>query len=140
MSASLLILVCLSSCSLHGEGARAPVITVDGRHEIPSSQPTASEEKTPPSIPVSACSSDGDCTVANAIAGLDHIPDPSREACGDRCFVAIPAKDLEAWNAARARLERQVKCDKKFAKCGSPADSDVRARCRHQHCELVTAG
>ncbi len=91
--------------------------------------------KARPETFTNTCEADADCVVAYAIAGLDHIPkNPKRELCGTLCFVAVPKTQLETWNAARARLEPLVPCDKKFAKCGG-LDSR-RALCRSNRCVL----
>jgi hypothetical protein len=100
-----------------------------------SSTPPATAAKAKPESFANRCEADDECVVAYAIAGLDHIPKkPKRELCGTLCFVGVPKTQLENWNAARARLEPLVPCDKKFPKCGG-LDSR-HAICRSNRCVL----
>jgi hypothetical protein len=79
---------------------------------------------------------DSDCVAARAFAGLDHIPaDPAKGMCGDLCFVAMSKAAVESWEAKRTELEAQVPCDKKFGKCGSPAD--VKVACVRGRCQIT---
>lgn len=103
--------------------------------------PWGSMEDLPEEIPEiragGTCILDSDCVVAEAIAGLDHVPDPEMETCGSECFVAIRADQLEAWQEAKDMLEDEVPCELPQVEC--PPSYEYEARCIQARCAVIPA-
>ena len=94
------------------------------------------EKKTPAQNRFRQCTTDSECTVVYAIAGLDVIiNDPTSATCGDLCFTAISKKHVIEWEKARTKLQSTIPCHKKRAKCGSIQARE--ARCLQNQCAVM---
>ncbi|MFT4625924.1 MAG: hypothetical protein ACI8PZ_004595 [Myxococcota bacterium] len=122
-------LLWLLACGAHPAVASDP--------EPPAPPVEAAPAAVAPQAPAATeCSTDADCAVVHAFAGLDHIPaEPGAATCGDLCFTAIPAAEVTAWRAALAADAGAVACSRKQAKCGNT--SARAAACLQGQCEVV---
>ncbi len=82
------------------------------------------------------CTSAAECVVVPAIGGWAEYPREGA-SCADACYAAILVSQREVWLTEKARIEPQIPCTKKRAKCGDMGA--LVASCQAGRCGVVAA-
>ena len=132
-------LVGLVACGASAQPGARPGVGEDGRNaeRRPAGAVDGSGNRKEEVVDVGGpCTTAAECVVVPAIAGWAEYP---REgvSCADACYAAILVSQREVWLTEKARIEPQIPCTKKRAKCGDMGA--LVASCQAGRCGLVAA-